>query len=518
VEDADNQDEVLSALRRLGRELREALGESIVSISKSEAGLDKVTTPSFPALELYSKGLRLYESAGFTQAAAFFDQAISLDSEFASGYMSRALNGNILGRDPRADLQKAVQLSDTVTERERLLILLAEAIFVHQDTVKAMQLSKILVREYPDDYHGRFFRSYLLLVSDDWNGWLEHAEGMQRTRPYDATLHFWKGLVLLLSQGDWEKAAQEAQRVLAINPRYPAGFPHFAGPCRDWMRGDLSLAREGYMRLLTSDMATLGPLFQIGVRQFVSRFFFFVNDNDIALKLLETSEWMVPRPDDARIAQAFRFERALIYEELGQFSLCRKLLRQRADSTTGLFRIVALGWLGIHLAKNQESRAAEAVRKELQSDDTETPVGFFTPPVPQETERAKRAFSDQILGEVAISEGNLEEAIENFLRVTETVPPRGSIFASVLKPRLYFVANESLARAYLEMGNAEKCIEAYRSIIEHKGLVASTPASGRIWLRALRAIIPLLEKSGRADEAERYRGMLKRRRDEGVFP
>jgi tetratricopeptide (TPR) repeat protein len=516
VEDAGSEDEVLPALRRLVRQLREALGESIESIARSQAGLEKVTTPSFAALELYSKGQRLYASASFTQAAAFFDQAIAVDPEFASGYMGRALNSNVLGRDPRVDLQKAAEFSDTVTERERLLILLTEAIFVHGDVVKAMQTSEILVREYPDDYHGRFFRSYLLLASNDWDGWLEHTEGTQRTRPNDATLHFWKGLVLLLSQGDSEAAFREAQRVLDINPKFPAGFPHFAGPCRDWMRGDLVLAREGYTRLLTSEMSKLGPIFQMGVRQFVSRFFFFANDTDMALRLLGTSQWMVPRPPDELIARQHRLELALIHEEVGDSNLCQKLLRDQADSAVGIFKIQSLGWLGIHLARNGKSVEADAAREKLQSEESETPIGFFTPPVPGERARAKRAFGAQILGEVAISNENTRQGIDYFLKVVEIVPPRGSVFASVLKPRLYLVAKESMAQAYSREGELGDSIAAYRDIIDHKVLVATTPASGQIWLRALRAIIPLLKRTGQPEEAKKYLELLKQNSEEPV--
>jgi len=508
VEDTVSEEEIFTALRRLAQQLRRALGESIDSIARSQPGLEKVTTPSLAALEAYSRGQRLYESAEFTKAGTLFDRAIALDRDFAAAYWSRACNTSVLGGDPRADFETAAALSDTVTERERLQILATHAFFIQRDMLKALQLCEILVREFPDDFNGLFLGSYLRLACGDWAGWMEHVEGLQRSRPNDASSHFWKGVVLLFVGGDSEGAYREARRTLQINPRFPAGFPHFAAPCRDWMRGILAAAREGYMRLLTRDMAKLGPLFQIGLRRYISRFFFSINDVDLALRPLETSEWMMPRPADSRIAQAFLLEKALIYEELGNSDLCRKFLRGRADSSSGISRITALGWLGIHAAKSGNSREAEHAMRELLNEQGEVRAGFFTPPLPGERERAQEAFSAQILGEIAVSKGKIAEEIQYFRKVLELVSPRGSVFSTVLSPRLFLVANESLAKACEQREEYEKSIEAYRAIIDHRSLLVTTPASGRIWLRAVRSIIPLPEEHGRPEDAEKYRGLL----------
>jgi tetratricopeptide (TPR) repeat protein len=322
-------------------------------------------------------------------------------------------------------------------------------------------------------------------------------------------MHFWKGIVLMMVQGDVENASLEAERTLAIDPRFPAGFPHFAGPARDWIRGDISVAHEGYSQLFFNDMQKLGPLFQVAIRTFISRFFFFSQDNDLVLRLLETSEGMLPRLSDSRIAGMFLLERALVHEELGNLTQSRKLLRELADSSQGLSRVEALGWLGIQLARQGNAREAEVVGKALREEQREIPAGFFAPPIPGERERAQRAFTSQILGEAETLDGDFGKGIEHFLKVVRAVPPRGSLFSSFLNPRLFLVANESLARAYKQIGEDKNSIEAYRSIIEHKNLLVGTPAAGRIWMRALRGIIPLLEKEDRLAEAESYRELLR---------
>jgi tetratricopeptide (TPR) repeat protein len=324
----------------------------------------------------------------------------------------------------------------------------------------------------------------------------------------DVTSRFWKGLSILLVEGDWNRANQQAREILEINPRYPAGFPYFAGPCKDWMDGEMSAARSGYWNILESTFPRLGPIFQVGIRQFIARFFFFNGETDLTLKLLETSEWMVPRLSDEIIANHHQLERSFVYQELGDINTSLNLLKQASESNQGIRKVESLGWLGILLAKQGDFSGAEKARKQLLEDETELSVGFFAPPLPREKKRAQNAFSEQILGEIANSKGENDRAVSHFLEVLRLVPPRGSTFLSALNPRLFLTANESLAAIYTRTGEVEKGIEALRAILRNKGLIATTAAAGRIWLRALNSIIPLLVENGQETEARESRGYL----------
>ena len=352
----------------------------------------------------------------------------------------RARNRNISGGDWEDDFRNATRLADKVTDRERLLILVTDAAFVQRDLVKALQLSEIMTREYPDDYSGRMICSYLRLAANDLQGWKEEVEQMLRARPNDAFSHLWKGLVLLVVIGDLEGAEVEARRVLEINPAFPAGFPYFCLPWVDGIRGDLTAARNGFRRLLITDMHRLGPVFQFTVRKFISRFFFFANEADLAFRLTTTSEWMTPRPPDSTVAAVYRLENALMRCELDKSDLCLSLLRDQAQSSIGLSRVEALGWLGIQLARMGETEEAERIRSDLARESREVPVGFFMPPLPEERAKAQRAFSSQIIGEIALQTGDSDRAIRYFEEVVASTPSQSSVFGSILGPRLYLVA------------------------------------------------------------------------------
>jgi tetratricopeptide (TPR) repeat protein len=197
-----------------------------------------------------------------------------------------------------------------------------------------------------------------------------------------------------------------------------------------------------------------------------------------------------------------------VYQELGDINTSLNLLKQASESNQGIRKVESLGWLGILLAKQGDFSGAEKARKQLLEDETELSVGFFAPPLPREKKRAQNAFSEQILGEIANSKGENDRAVSHFLEVLRLVPPRGSTFLSALNPRLFLTANESLAAIYTRTGEVEKGIEALRAILRNKGLIATTAAAGRIWLRALNSIIPLLVENGQETEAREYRGYL----------
>ena len=56
TEEAVDEDEFSSAMRRLSNWLRAELGEALTSVEVSTERLQKVTTPSLRALQLYSQG------------------------------------------------------------------------------------------------------------------------------------------------------------------------------------------------------------------------------------------------------------------------------------------------------------------------------------------------------------------------------------------------------------------------------------------------------------------------------
>lgn len=156
--------ELASAVRRLSIRVRESLGEEPRQIEESMARLEKVTTPSLAALQLYSQADRLLvrsegqwndksADAMRTDAAGLLEQALAAEPDFASAHSLLSLVLVNAGRREEAEphLRRAVELASTVSERERLYIL-GRSYQFGGDWERARQAYESLLALYPDDY------------------------------------------------------------------------------------------------------------------------------------------------------------------------------------------------------------------------------------------------------------------------------------------------------------------------------------------------------------------------------
>ena len=121
-----------------------------------------VTAASQKAKNFFLQGRDYLENVEYNTAILLFNKAIELDPKFALAYLYRAQSGG--GYEIyRRNLEKAVKLSEKVTQGERLLILLTEA-RANSDNVQAKALVDQLLQEFPLDKRvqteaGNFFRS-----------------------------------------------------------------------------------------------------------------------------------------------------------------------------------------------------------------------------------------------------------------------------------------------------------------------------------------------------------------------
>jgi tetratricopeptide (TPR) repeat protein len=123
-ETATDTAEVLDALDRLSKSLRERIGESYLSL-RSDPALAAVTTGSLEALQLYSEALRAFEIQGDNdQGIALLEEAVAIDPGFAMAWRKMGVElRNQFAATSRVNeaLTKAFENRDRLTERERLL-------------------------------------------------------------------------------------------------------------------------------------------------------------------------------------------------------------------------------------------------------------------------------------------------------------------------------------------------------------------------------------------------------------
>jgi tetratricopeptide (TPR) repeat protein/tRNA A-37 threonylcarbamoyl transferase component Bud32 len=123
-EEAASEDELLPALGRLSKEVRTRAGESLKSIRASNE-LERVTTPSLPALRKYVEGSRLADEEGeIERGMELLREAVALDTAFAMAWRKLAVLLNNEGRDREgmiAAISTAYRHRTRLTEMERLL-------------------------------------------------------------------------------------------------------------------------------------------------------------------------------------------------------------------------------------------------------------------------------------------------------------------------------------------------------------------------------------------------------------
>ncbi len=228
------------------------------------ADLDKhigtVTTSSPEAYRFYVEGNDLFSKGEYERSIEALGKAIALDPGFATAYRKMATAFGNMGKSDERDkyLQKALELSDRLTERERLLI---QASYYQSSESpstqdKAIEAYKKLLDLYPDSREAIAANNNLGAIyrdMEDWGNAIEHFELAVRAgsnfRPVynllaavymavgdygkaekileDAITRFpdnlgghWDLARLYAFQGRFELALKERDRAAAIDPTY----------------------------------------------------------------------------------------------------------------------------------------------------------------------------------------------------------------------------------------------------------------------------------------------------------
>jgi len=120
-ETAADSTQIIAALDRLSKKLRERIGESLRSIRHSRH-LQEVTTPSLEALKLYTLARKV---GGADLGVALHEEALALDSTFAMAWRSLGAEFTQMGENRARTVEaytKAFEYRNRVPARERYMI------------------------------------------------------------------------------------------------------------------------------------------------------------------------------------------------------------------------------------------------------------------------------------------------------------------------------------------------------------------------------------------------------------
>src|ERR1700685_4401943 len=150
---AADKEHVLKVLGGATTSLRKRLGESLVSIQKFDAPIGEDTTPSLDALKVLALGRRAQQEKGGDAGIPYFKHAVELDPNFAAAYAALGTAYFNL-QEPAlasANLQKAYELRDRVSDREKYRFSAFYYHLVIGDLDKAVETYQLWADDYPHD-------------------------------------------------------------------------------------------------------------------------------------------------------------------------------------------------------------------------------------------------------------------------------------------------------------------------------------------------------------------------------
>ncbi|HLV86649.1 MAG TPA: winged helix-turn-helix domain-containing protein [Candidatus Sulfotelmatobacter sp.] len=205
---ASAKEKVLDALGKAASKLRSELGESLATVHEYDVSLPQATTPSLEALKAFSIGQKFLYQRDPASALTYFEHALALDPNFASAHAQLGITYYTLSEPGRAreNITKAFQLRGNTSERENLHI---SAIYYGYGT-------------------GEIDKAIQALQ--------QGIEIYKRGGAYN-------GLADLYSRiGDYEKSAEAARMLLALDPENNFSFVNLA--LDDLAQQDFSGARQ----------------------------------------------------------------------------------------------------------------------------------------------------------------------------------------------------------------------------------------------------------------------------------
>jgi eukaryotic-like serine/threonine-protein kinase len=217
--EAESKEKVLASLSTAAMNLRKKLGESLSSMQKYDVNIEQATTSSLEALKAYTMANDERAKGRSREALTFYKRAVDLDPNFAMAYARigvQYVNEEQL-ETAKEYVQKAYELRDRVSERERLYIEEKYYAYITGEIDQTIETLKTWARLYPNDFipHNNLSINYRMIGRNDE----ALPEALEAVRLSPNNISGYDNLVdSFLSLGRFDEAEQAEREAQKINP------------------------------------------------------------------------------------------------------------------------------------------------------------------------------------------------------------------------------------------------------------------------------------------------------------
>jgi eukaryotic-like serine/threonine-protein kinase len=439
--DAYSKEKVIAALKGASNELRQKLGESLVSVQKYSTPLPQATSASLEAIQAYAMGLKLKAAQGSGAAVPFYKRAIELDPEFADAYAALGAAYSDLGEDTlwMENSRKAYELRDHVgSQRERFHIEGDYYDSVTGEMERANQTYVDWMQAYPDDYRPHQNLSANYCDMGQYDKAAEEEKAVLQLQPNNVNAFTaLMGDYLALDQAEKAKDVFEEARKRKLDHNFLGLYRYYTA----FLEGD----SETMQRQL--EWAIGRPGAEDALLSAESDTEAFYGRLDRARSFTKRAAQSAKNADAPETAAGWKANAALYEAEVGNKVQARAIASDALEMSRG--RDVELQ-IALALARAGQLAQAEKIVAKL---DAECPRGTMV----------QNYWLPTIRAAIELQKNNANKAIE---LLEETIPYE---LGNGLQGHMYpaYLRGE----AYLKLGRGHEAAGEFQKVLDHRGVV-----------------------------------------------